>query len=732
MPAVGTGAAATAGAAGTVAAAPVLAAIAGGVLLVAAGAWVVTPEPQRAALLKQTLATARGMLQAAGLAPEQINGHLRQIDRAFRNGKSAVDALVNQWRNAETAPQQAPARSRQSRVQPTGGALGNRSARPSPHGPNGPQRPAASAPPLRSSAPQLSAADQRTLQGLHTQVEALQAQAGRVLTAEQLADGSLLKQLAQIKNSAATLRHPGAQAHRGELTALLEQARQAVARRYRLTANKAVAGLLTTASAAGRQVRAQANGAAPHAAQPYSAPVLQQLLTQARQLLTAGADAPLLAELQQWLAQRQAAAPVLDGPGLGQSRQPATAAPAPPGRRSTITHTNTASGAVTGDAAQALEQKAAQKRAKILERATDEARRQKNLPFNQLSDAQIVADVASRFGVSAAEVMSALANRDNGPRGAQGGARSSAVQGMGGAALASSGGGATSASNPIDLAVANARDQLSDSPVLRQMSQGNLTPQQWNEWAVNRYSLAQGLFQNLLEECIAAATKLMNSFPTGSPQWQAAKDLATNLGLNLTDELGGWPNPDALYSLASHDTWRQNAYEALAIELRRFGFGDPRQSTSSNAGAGERLSDAFANRVKEMIANARAPNATPEDYYRLIALFAGVEAGIPAEYSQVLPGLARDFHGSFGDPSRSDLPGWARATRNYRRMYFADHINHDRDLHLPGITSPLNRLLVDSPKLQTIVINEIRAITHAKYKFYEKLGEQTGIGLASE
>jgi hypothetical protein len=414
----GTGAAATAGAAGTVAAAPVLAAIASGVVLVAAGAWALTPEQHRAALLKQTLATARGMLQAAGLAPEQINGPLRQIDSAFRQGKSAVDALVNQWRNADTAsPPRALVR---SRVQPTGGAFGRRTAH-SPQGPNGPQQLAASALPPRSSGPQLSAADRRTLQSLHSQVEALQAQAGRVLTPAQLANGSLLKQLAQLEKSAATLlRQPGAQAHRAELTALQSQARQAVAGLYRLTAHKAVAGLLT----AGRK--------APHAAQAYSAHALQQLLTQARQLLTA-ADAPLLAGLQKWLAQRQAPVPVLDWPGRLPTRPPAPAAPEAPGQRSNTPHTNTANGAVTGDAARALEQKSAQERAENVRRAADWVYNRQRSGAT-LAPADLAAQAAMLFGVRADEVLSALANRGSGVQGAQGGTRASAGQGDSGGA----------------------------------------------------------------------------------------------------------------------------------------------------------------------------------------------------------------------------------------------------------------------------------------------------------
>jgi hypothetical protein len=234
-----------------------------------------------------------------------------------------------------------------------------------------------------------------------------------VLAPAQLADGSLLKQLAQLEKSAATLlRHPGAQAYRAELTALQSQARHAVVGRYRFTANKAVAGLLTATSSAGQQVRAQAAGAAPHAAQAYSAQALQQLLTQAQQLLTA-ADAPLLAALRNWLAQSPTRAPVLNEPGRRQTHRPAPATTTPPGQRENVRQPSR-------QTAGEIEKRALQQRAEKLRRAADEARKEMNDPFNRRSDAQIMADVASRFGVSAAEVMSALASLGDGPDGAQG------------------------------------------------------------------------------------------------------------------------------------------------------------------------------------------------------------------------------------------------------------------------------------------------------------------------
>jgi hypothetical protein len=148
-------------------------------------------------------------------------------------------------------------------------------------------------------------------------------------------------------------------------------------------------------------------------------------------LLTAAADAPLLAELQQWLAQRQAPGRVLDWPGRAPSGQPAPAAPVPPGQRSNTTHTNTANGAVTGDAAHALEEKAAKERAERAQQAAYWVCDQQKGGAT-MAPADLAAQAAMLFGVRADEVLSALANRSSGVQGAQGGVQATQGTGTGG------------------------------------------------------------------------------------------------------------------------------------------------------------------------------------------------------------------------------------------------------------------------------------------------------------
>ena len=320
-------------AAGSAAALPILAAIGGGVLLVLAGAWAITPEPQRAQLSQQALATAKRMLSAVpGLSKAEVLSHLKAIEHAFAQGIGAVKALATSWLqgSAPTSPQ-APTR---TAIVPTGGRLGKPPERNQSSGsnrPQGPQRPGeptAIAPLPQPSAPQLSAADRRTLQSLSTQAAALEAQtsAGRVLSPAQLASGGPIRQLQQLDRGVeAFLRRPGAADLRAGLTSLKAEARQHVAGLYRLTVNKAVAGLLTAQTPAGQQTRAQAG-----IITPYTPQALKQLQEQARPLLNAAADAPLLAKLKQWLANEAATAPGRVAPDPLQRAAPGSAPPSAP------------------------------------------------------------------------------------------------------------------------------------------------------------------------------------------------------------------------------------------------------------------------------------------------------------------------------------------------------------------------------------------------------------------
>ena len=429
--AAGAGTAATAG--GSAAALPALAAIAAGVLVVSAGVWAMAPESQRAQLSKWAVAQAKGILsRVPGLSEQEVSAHLKAIDRAFHQGIGAVKALATSWLqgSAPTSPQ-APTR---TAIVPTGGRLGmpgatnGASGSNRPQGPEGPRQTTAIAPPRQSSAPQLSAADRQMLQKLHDQAAALQAQApaGRVLSPAQLASGSLIRQLQQLENGVEALLHrPGAADLRAGLTSLKAEARQHVAGLYRLTVNKAVAGLLTAQTPAGQQTRAQAG-----IITPYTPQALKQLQEQARPLLNAAADAPLLAKLKQRLANEAATAPRPGAADPSLHASPGSSVLVPPGERSTVTHTGRdLGGMAAGGAAGAIAQREMEARAEKAAQAADWVNQQINDPFNMSSPEKLAQDAATKFGVTSDEVMSALAAAGWGPEGAlQGGVQASTTK----------------------------------------------------------------------------------------------------------------------------------------------------------------------------------------------------------------------------------------------------------------------------------------------------------------
>jgi hypothetical protein len=209
------------------------------------------------------------------------------------------------------------------------------------------------------------------------------------------------------------------------LTSLKAEARQHLAGLYRLTVNKAVAGLLTAPTPAGQQTRAQAG-----IIKPYTPQALKQLLAQARPLLNAAAYAPLLAKLKQRLANEAATAPGRAAADPLQRAAPGSSVLVQPGERSNVTHTSPGrGGTVRGNAAGAIAERDMQERAEKAARAADWVNQQLNDPFNMSSSEKLAQDAATKFGVTSDEVMSALAAAGWGPEGAlQGGVQASTTK----------------------------------------------------------------------------------------------------------------------------------------------------------------------------------------------------------------------------------------------------------------------------------------------------------------
>jgi hypothetical protein len=240
-------------------------------------------------------------------------------------------------------------------------------------------RPGSAAPPAHqlSAAPQLAAPQRAQLAGVRSQAGALksQAQAVQPLTAAKLAPGGPARELAHLQQDITALLRsasPALAAYRHELQRTQEVAASDVARLYRITVHKAIAGA------------------------PFSPQVLKALLRQATTVMKSpGVKSPGDDELLQVLSDRlQQDSQKRQATGLGE--------------RSTVTHTNTARGTVKGEPEEALNRQARKEQAERLERAAQQAYEALKNGLPGKDQKQFLEDLADRHGVSVASLTLAI------------------------------------------------------------------------------------------------------------------------------------------------------------------------------------------------------------------------------------------------------------------------------------------------------------------------------------
>jgi len=258
-----------------------------------------SPAEQRM-IRAQTLAQLGQLVREA---PRRADPLLQEAVRAFDRGGDALRRLVDRLAGRGEAavapagrrPGDGPAR---TPVTERGGTRGRLE---DPQPPRPPGRP-----PAAFTTEQPSAEDARRLAALRTRFGELRrlAAAGTVLTPAQIEGGWGGTTLAALQREVRALGgRPGiTAAQRAELAANASQAQGWVAGRYRLTLDKALAGLLESGSAEGHRVRAQAG-----VAQPYPLQTLQALHREGGLRLAGLADTQRLAMLSARIAQRQGA-----------------------------------------------------------------------------------------------------------------------------------------------------------------------------------------------------------------------------------------------------------------------------------------------------------------------------------------------------------------------------------------------------------------------------------------
>lgn len=247
-----------------------------------------------------------------------------------------------------------------------------------------------------------------------------------------------------------------------------------------------------------------------------------------------------------------------------------------------------------------------------------------------------------------------------------------------------------------------AEEAMRREPVLLRIKERPLSPAQWREFGAQRW-LASRLFEDLLETGIESARR------------DGAYALAAELSVNLADELGiprqrlrldaaGIPilDPSLVEPPEAHAEWRRTTYAAIGLT--------DEQLAHSQSTPGTQVYDAA---LEGAIGRG--------DCLEIAGLILALEQTIPAEFSVVVKGLARDFPSEFKN-ELTDTPE-ERVRKRANLRYFVDHIGHDGKSHAPDLGHVLDKLVVTDAD-RTRLSTGIRALREAKQTFYRSLAER--------
>ena len=228
----------------------------------------------------------------------------------------------------------------------------------------------------------------------------------------------------------------------------------------------------------------------------------------------------------------------------------------------------------------------------------------------------------------------------------------------------------------LDKLVKDASPWLFENPALERIEDGQLTPEQWRQFSVERYTAASD-FVELLKTGIETAEKLEDT------------ELAKTLQANLNDELG-IDAKGIQHEKANHETWRKNFYRAIGV-LDAV-LNDHKMHPKKWLEGTSRYHET----VKELIAEGNA-------FAIAGALFA-LEATIPTEFQRISAGRDRQF------PDLTDD----------ERLYIDSHIEHDKSSHYPDLQRALAKYVHDADAIHEIQ-RGVKIIMGAKGEFYKSI-----------
>ena len=234
-------------------------------------------------------------------------------------------------------------------------------------------------------------------------------------------------------------------------------------------------------------------------------------------------------------------------------------------------------------------------------------------------------------------------------------------------------------------------ERIINNPVLDAVENGELTPDEWREFAQQRY-LAALHFEELLEAGIKKAQEMQD------------QELAKALADNLRDEQGinryGQP-----LATGSHEKWRQDFYNALGLDSHALSSAEPLDGTKE-----------YDATLKQLIDN--------EDTLTIAGALLIQEYSIPEEFKRIKVGRDLTFPAQFVTTD-SDTPE-QRRKKQAARLYIDHHIGHDATKHYPDLERAISKYSVDPESLAKIM-RGMEIISNAKQRLYESLEQIQGV-----
>jgi len=233
-------------------------------------------------------------------------------------------------------------------------------------------------------------------------------------------------------------------------------------------------------------------------------------------------------------------------------------------------------------------------------------------------------------------------------------------------------------------------EAIINNPVLEAVENGNLTQDEWREFAKQRY-LAARHFEELLKAGIQKAQEIGD------------QELVEALSSNLRDEEGINAQGQPLQT-GSHEKWRQDFYNALGLDDHALSSAEPFEGTV-----------AYDSTLRQLI--------DKEDVHTVAGALLIQEYSIPEEFKHIQVGRDRTFPAEFvikeGDTREQ------RRQKGFARLYIDHHIAHDATSHYPDLERAISKYAADPESLAKIM-KGMEIIRTAKQKFYESLRQIQG------